>query len=127
MSLFGKKESVVDAQPPREILQEKIESLSTEMHEFKESTEKQMKEICSALNILDGDILDIKEDMNIARKKQCTPAEIKEIKKSMESLTVMGRLCLQNKEELEVLAKRVDATQESEKQEQDQSPVKILN
>lgn len=125
MSLFGKKEPVVDTQPPREILQEKIDSLTIEMHEFKENTEKQIKEICSALNILDGDVLDIKEDAKYAQKKQCTPAEIKEIKKSLESLTVMGRLCLQNKEELEVLTKRVDAQQEPEKQ--DQSPVKILN
>ncbi len=92
MALFKKTEPVVDTQPPREILQEKIESLSTEMHEFKENTEKQIKEICSALNILDEDVLDIKEDLKAAQKKQCASSELKEIKKSLESLKLMGRL-----------------------------------
>ncbi len=124
MSLFKKKEPVVDTQPPREILQEKIESLSTEIQEFKENTEKQIKEICSALNLLDGDVLDIKEDQKATQKKPHSK-ELENIKQTLESLKIMGRLCIQNKEEIEVLTEQMTAHKTEPKKIH--SPVKMLN
>ncbi len=124
MALFKKTEPVVDTQPPREILQEKIESLSTEMHEFKENTEKQIKEICSALNILDGDVMDLKEDQKAAKKAPCSK-ELENIKQTLESLKLMGRLCIQNKEEIEVLTEQITAHKNEPKKIH--SPVKMLN
>jgi len=92
------KEKEIEKNMERDVLE-----LKASLEKFKEEVQKQIAEICAALNVLDEDVLELKES--------------KELKKVAESVKLFGRLCLQNKEDIEQL-KRAKTIPEKNKNNQ---------
>lgn len=127
MSLFSKQPTEPQKNPETEALKADVETLKASVAKDGEETQKQMAEICSALNILDADIAALKEEKSVS---PTPPVELKEMRSAVESLTLIGRLCIQNKADLEVLTKKLDILEKKHERHEaasTKSPAKILN
>lgn len=124
MSLFGNKPQVPEKNQEIESVRAGLEAANAGIGSLKEDVQKQIAEICSALNVLDGDLQDLKAGM----AKAAQQSEIKEMKSAVESLTLIGRLCLQNKADIEVLAKKISLLERPRENDVPiKGPAKILN
>ncbi len=122
MSLFSKQPAEPQKNPEIESLKADIETIKASAAKDGEEMQKQVAEICSALNILDADIAALKEESTSP-----SHAELKEMHSAVESLALIGRLCIQNKADLEFLSKRLDALEKRHETASTKIPAKILN
>lgn len=116
MSLFNNKPAEPQKNP-------EIEALKAELSSLKDEMKRANDELCSALYILDDEVRQLKDAEIRAPSKR----EMEDMKKGVDSLALIGRLCLQNKADIEVLSKKMELLADKKDEHKIKTPTKILN